>query len=149
MVTDVFLFQTNINTIFKQIHVKKSSSPIQCWVSNPRPLEYESPPITTRPGFSVLLGISLPMLVLNVLFQHAYFKSEGSNPVKTEFQNNFNSNKTVLQFFSKMVFKFAKKPICCIFCRYANSLSFIYEAINWNSSNKFLPRRRHYHILNI
>ena len=42
-------FQTNI-TILQQINVKKCPSSIQCWDSNPRPLEHESPPITTRPG---------------------------------------------------------------------------------------------------
>ena len=44
------LFQTNINTILQQINVKKCPSSIRCRDSNPRPLECESPPITTRPG---------------------------------------------------------------------------------------------------
>jgi len=44
------LFQTNINKILQQINVKKCPSGIQHWDSNPRPLEHESPPITTRPG---------------------------------------------------------------------------------------------------
>ena len=39
-------FQTNI----QQINVEKSPSRIQCWDSNSRPLEHESPPICTRPG---------------------------------------------------------------------------------------------------
>ena len=30
--------------------MKKCLPSIQCWDSNPRPSEYESPPITTRPG---------------------------------------------------------------------------------------------------
>ena len=34
----------------QQIIVKKCLSSIRCWDSNPRPLELESPPITTRPG---------------------------------------------------------------------------------------------------
>ena len=44
------LFQTNINTILQQINVKKCPSSIRHRDSNPRPLERESPPITTRPG---------------------------------------------------------------------------------------------------
>ena len=43
-------FQTNIITIFQQIYVKKCPSSIWCRDSNPQPLEYKSPPITTRPG---------------------------------------------------------------------------------------------------
>ena len=34
----------------QQINVKKCPSSIRRWDSNPRPLERESPPITTRPG---------------------------------------------------------------------------------------------------
>ena len=39
-------FQTHI-TIFQQINLKKCPSSIQCQDSNSRPLEHESPPITT------------------------------------------------------------------------------------------------------
>ena len=35
---------------FQQVNVKKCPSSICCWDSNPRPLEHESPTITTRPG---------------------------------------------------------------------------------------------------
>ena len=48
------LFQTNINTILQQIHVKKCPSSIRHRESNPRPSERESPPITTRPGLHSL-----------------------------------------------------------------------------------------------
>ena len=41
-------FQTNINTILQQISVKKCPFKIWHQNSNPRPLEHESPPITTR-----------------------------------------------------------------------------------------------------
>ena len=41
--------QTHI-TIFTTKNVKKCSSSILCWDSNSRPLDHESPPITTRPG---------------------------------------------------------------------------------------------------
>ena len=34
----------------QQIYVKKCPSSIRCWDLNPRPLEHESSPITTRPG---------------------------------------------------------------------------------------------------
>ena len=42
-------FQTN-NTIFTTNQCEKCPSSIWRWDSNPRPLEHESPPITTRPG---------------------------------------------------------------------------------------------------
>ena len=42
-------FQTTLQ-ILQQINVKKCPSSIRCWDSNSRPLEHESPPITTRPG---------------------------------------------------------------------------------------------------
>ena len=42
-------FQTNF-TIFTTNKCEKCPSSIRCWDSNPRPSEYESPPITTRPG---------------------------------------------------------------------------------------------------
>ena len=42
-------FQTKI-TILQQIYVKKCPSSIRCRDSNPRPMERESIPITTRPG---------------------------------------------------------------------------------------------------
>ena len=47
-------FWTNI-TIFKANKCEKCPSSIRCWDSNPRPLEYECPPITTRPGLSACL----------------------------------------------------------------------------------------------
>ena len=43
-------FQTNISTILQQINVKKCRSSKWHLDLNPRPLEHESPPITTRPG---------------------------------------------------------------------------------------------------
>ena len=42
-------FQTNI-TIFTTNKREKCPSSIWCLDSNPRPLEHESPAITTRPG---------------------------------------------------------------------------------------------------
>ena len=44
--------QRNINTIFTTNQCEQTScqSSIQCWDSNPQPLEHESSPITTRPG---------------------------------------------------------------------------------------------------
>ena len=44
------LFQKNINTILQQINVKKCSSSIRHWDSNPRLSEREPPPITSRPS---------------------------------------------------------------------------------------------------
>ena len=45
-------FQTNIVTIFTTKQCEKMSCPSSIWRrdSNPRPLEHEPPPITTRPG---------------------------------------------------------------------------------------------------
>ena len=45
-------FQTHSNIIFTTNHCEKMSIPssIQCRDSNPRPLDHESSPITTRPG---------------------------------------------------------------------------------------------------
>ena len=47
-------FQTNINTIFTTNQYEKMSIPSSLWHrdSNPRPLDHESSPITTRPGFT-------------------------------------------------------------------------------------------------
>ena len=36
----------------QQINVKKCSSSIQCWDSNSQPSDYETPPLTTRPGLN-------------------------------------------------------------------------------------------------
>ena len=43
------LFKQTIQFL-QQINVNKCPSSIRRWESNPRPLERESPPITTRPG---------------------------------------------------------------------------------------------------
>ena len=45
-------FQTHITNFTTNRYVKKCPSSIRCWDSNSRPLEHESPLITTRPGFS-------------------------------------------------------------------------------------------------
>ena len=48
----------------QQIYVKKCPSSIRCRDSNPRPLECESPPITTRPGLPPrLLPIKVRVLM--------------------------------------------------------------------------------------
>ena len=50
-------FQTKI-TIFTTHICGKCPSSIRCWDSNPRPLERESLPITTRPGLlPFLMGL--------------------------------------------------------------------------------------------
>ena len=49
------LFKQTLQFV-QQINVNKCPSSIRCWDSwdsNPRPLEHESPPITTRPGQSI------------------------------------------------------------------------------------------------
>ena len=43
-------FQTNTTTNFITNICEKCPSSMRCWDSNARPLECESPPITTRPG---------------------------------------------------------------------------------------------------
>ena len=45
--------------ILQQINVKKCPSSKQCRDSNSRPLEYESPPITTTPGLQPLVPTTL------------------------------------------------------------------------------------------
>ena len=45
----VLVKQTSLQFL-QQIYVEKCPSSIRCRDSNPRPLEHESPPITTRPG---------------------------------------------------------------------------------------------------
>ena len=42
------LFKQTLQLLQK--NVKKYPSSMRCWDSNPRPLEHESPSITTRPG---------------------------------------------------------------------------------------------------
>ena len=41
---------SNHSPILLQINKKNNPSSIRCLESNPRPLDYQSPPITTRPG---------------------------------------------------------------------------------------------------
>ena len=41
------------------MNMKKYPSSIQSWDSNPQPLEYESPPITTRQGLLSFIGYFL------------------------------------------------------------------------------------------
>ena len=52
MASFLFIFGLFKQTIqlLQQINVKKCPSSIRRWDSNPRPLERESTPITTRPG---------------------------------------------------------------------------------------------------
>ena len=45
----IFVFA---NKQYNSYHCEKSPSNIQCWDSNPRPWEHQSPPITTRPEFN-------------------------------------------------------------------------------------------------
>ena len=52
-------FQANIITIFTTNICEKSPSSIRCRDSNPRPLEHESLPITTRPGLPPNLSKSI------------------------------------------------------------------------------------------
>ena len=55
-------FRINI-TIFTTNQCEKCLSSLRCWDSNPLPLEYESPPITTRPG---LPPFELPFQMLTI-----------------------------------------------------------------------------------
>ena len=43
-------FQTNITNFTTNMNVKKCPSSIRRWDSNSQPCDYESPPLTTRPG---------------------------------------------------------------------------------------------------
>ena len=55
------VFSNKHYNFLQQIYVKKCSSSIWCQDSNPRPLECESPPITTRPGLPPNGIVLLPM----------------------------------------------------------------------------------------
>ena len=44
------VYSKNIITIFTTNICEKCPSSIGSWDLNPRPLEHESPPVTTRPG---------------------------------------------------------------------------------------------------
>ena len=51
----IFVFSnTHYNLFIQQMNVKKCPSSLRCQDSNSRPLEHESPPITTRPGLKCL-----------------------------------------------------------------------------------------------
>ena len=68
------LFKQTSLQFLQQINVKMCPSSIQCWDSIPRPLEHESPPITTRPGL-------LPKYyVLHSLYLSLYRSVRGSIP---------------------------------------------------------------------
>ena len=62
--------------ILQQINVKKCPSSIRCQDSNSQPSDYESPPLTTRPGlppiFSICWRLSLQSFYL-CLFVFPYF----------------------------------------------------------------------------
>ena len=61
---------------FQQINLKKCLSSIQCWDSNPQPLEHESPPITTSPG--------IPPKILNILsvaFQLSHHEADNCRQI--------------------------------------------------------------------
>ena len=47
------LFKQTSLQLLPQLYVKKCPFSIWCWDSNPRPLEYESLPVTTRPRLQV------------------------------------------------------------------------------------------------
>ena len=71
------LFQTNINTILQQINVKKCPPSIRPRDSNPRPLERESPPITTGPGLPPISSFwYLAKFTFNVGFEIDFEKTE-------------------------------------------------------------------------
>ena len=58
-------FQTNI-TIFTTHKCEKFPYSIRCWDSNPRPLEHESPPITTIPGLSPMVQCIVASLMVPI-----------------------------------------------------------------------------------
>ena len=76
------LFSSFATTVqfLQQINVKKCSSSIQCWDSNPLPLEHESPPITTRPG--------LPPIKWSYLLRQV-----GTSVIKLEYKTDFNTTR--------------------------------------------------------
>ena len=79
-------FQT-INTNLQQINVKKCPSSIRCRDSNSQPSDYESPPLTTKPGlppqtvcfiskiifFNILLGANSGLFFIYFTFCSSNF----------------------------------------------------------------------------
>ena len=65
----ILFFSNKYYNFYNPTNEKKWPSSIQCWGSNPQPLEHESPPITTRPG--------LPLKY--ACFYSPQFKQEGRN----------------------------------------------------------------------
>ena len=80
-------FQTNINTIFTTNQCEKCPSSIQYWDSNPRPLEHESSPITTRPGLRPWIEFLLAAVCLTTAEQgkgRGYFGSMNRENISSE-----------------------------------------------------------------
>ena len=53
---------------FQQIYVKKCPSSKQCWDLNLQPLGHESPPITSRPGLTLILPQEISAEFLSKIF---------------------------------------------------------------------------------
>ena len=68
-----FFYKQTIQFL-QQINVKKCPSRIQHWDLNPRPLEHESSPITTRsklpPALRFLMNLINALVVTNLEFSH-------------------------------------------------------------------------------
>ena len=56
-------FQTHITNFATYNYVKNCPFSIWCWDSNSRPLERESPPVTTRPGLQPICLLHLLKLI--------------------------------------------------------------------------------------
>ena len=52
----LFSVSPSNSTILKQINVKNDSSRMRCWDSNSQPIDYQTPPITIRPGLPPIVN---------------------------------------------------------------------------------------------
>ena len=58
----IWYFSNKQYNFWQPVIGKKCSSSIQCWDSNPQPLEHKSPPLTTRPRLLSQVSISFNLI---------------------------------------------------------------------------------------
>ena len=106
----IFGLIKQILQFLQQIYVKKPPSSIWCWDSNPRPLECESLPITTRPEISPNLFFFFVFsiqLIINV--QYKFFTMTGFKLRSSGIRSNRSTNWATT---TAQPFFFTRKPSC-------------------------------------
>ena len=61
------------------MYVKKCPSSIWCWDLNPQPLEHESPPMSTRPGFPPTISLCKVQTAIELSAKYVSNKSAKAN----------------------------------------------------------------------